>query len=100
MTRMKTFVVLLLALLISTAGLVSAFGQTQDKPKTQTTELKKADCTDCKDCKGTCTDCKGNCTNCKGSCKDGKGHEKSCKGQCGNGHDKKAGPAVKKPDKK
>jgi hypothetical protein len=97
MTRTKTFVIMLLALLISTAGLVSAFGQTQNKPKTQTTELKKGDCTDCK---GTCADCKGNCTDCKGSCKDCKGHEKSCKGQCTDGHDKKAGAATKKPDKK
>ena len=110
MTRTRTLVVILLALLISTAGLVSVFGQTQDKPKAQTIEVKKAQCTDCRDCKGTCTNCKGNgtdckdckanCTDCKASCKDGKGHEKSCNGQCTNGHDKKAGPSAKRPDKK
>ena len=107
MTLTRAFAVILLALLIGAAGVVSAYGQTQDKPKVQTTEVKKAQCTECKDCKGTCTDCKGtcsdckgNCTECKGKCADCKKHDQACNGQCGNGHEKKAGPSTKKPAKK
>ncbi|MFH0990256.1 MAG: hypothetical protein V1799_09620 [bacterium] len=111
MARAKTLIVILLLIfLIGSAGLVSVLGQTQDKPKTQTTEMKKGQCTDCKDCKGTCTDCKGNCKdskgkctdckNCKDNCKECKGNGKECKGNCTNGHEKKAGPSMKQQKKK
>ena len=92
MARAKVLLIILLAFLICTGGLVSILGQTQDKPKTQTTEVKKCECTDCKDCNGKCSDCKGTCKDCKGHGKGCTGQEKCCKGQCANGHEKKAAP--------